>query len=81
MQIFSDINAIRPDIAIIDENNKTVLVEVGCFDSCLAEAYLTKLSIKQQISVSSYICQFLVFCLSVLVRCIGWSLGVFDFKK
>ena len=43
--VFSDLNATRPDVTIIDENNRNVFIlEVGCcFDSSLEEASLTKL--------------------------------------
>ena len=43
--VFSDLNATRPDITIIDENNRNVFIlEVGCcFDRGLEEAYSTQL--------------------------------------
>ena len=43
--VFSYLNSTRPDNNVIDENNRNVLtLEVGCcFDSCVEEAYSTKL--------------------------------------
>ena len=70
--VFSDLNATRPDITIIDENNRNVFIlEVGCcFDSSLEEAYLTKLvnynPLVQQISGLGYKSQYLVVIFSSL---------------
>ena len=58
--MFSDTNAIRPDIVIADESIKNGFILKGgcCFDLCPEEAYLTKLvkyqSLVQQISGSGY---------------------------
>ena len=72
MSAFSNLNATRPDIIIIDENSRNVFIlEVGCcFDSSVEEAYLTKLvkyhPLVQQISGLGYKCQYLVLIFSSL---------------
>ena len=63
--VFSNWKATRPDIVIIDENNRNVFIlEVGCcFDSCLEEAYkkLVKYNpVVQQKSGLGYKSQYLV---------------------
>ena len=64
--VFTDLNATRPDVTIIDENNRNMFIlEVGCcFDSSLEEAYSTKLvnyyPLVQQISGLGYKSQYLV---------------------
>ena len=66
MSVFSELSATRPDIVVIDEYNRDVFIlEVGCcFDSCLEEAYLTKLvkyhPLVQTITSLGYKCQYLV---------------------
>ena len=66
MSVFSDLNATRPDMLIIDESSMNVhIIEVGCcFDSTLEEAFLTKLvkyqPLVQQITGLGYKCQYLV---------------------
>ncbi len=63
---FNELNATKPDITIIDEDNRTVeIVEIGCcFDSYLEETYYDKLMkyqpLVQEITVMGYKCQYIV---------------------
>lgn len=63
---FNGLNATKPDITIIDEDNRTVdIVEVGCcFDSYLEETFCEKLMkyqpLVQEITVMGYKCQYIV---------------------
>ena len=70
--VFTDLNATRPDVTLIYEDNSNVFIlEVGCFfDSSLEEAYSTKLvnyyPLVQQISGLAYNSQYLVLIFSSL---------------
>lgn len=65
--VFSDISANTPDVVVVDEDNREVLIlEVGCtFDHSLEEAFTTKMLkyqlLEQTISQLGYNCKLLVF--------------------